>query len=721
MSTEIVEAAPPGHTSRDSAAATHLTRLLNAAQTLRRGECLLAFVVYAGFAVFITWPLATNPSGLLSGVSVAGDLGGSVAQVAYVVQHHINPFLPTPLHGLDAPHGLSQAWVENWGSFPGNVALFGLGYIFGAVAGSNIFLWLSFVLSGMSMFLLIRRLFGSFGAALLAGFTFAFFPFAVDKLNGHYQYMDGWVLVLGVWRMLEVARRPTARNALLAGAAVAFGMWWTPYFILIGGIAFVVMELVVLAVGWAEHRVRAASKAVVLAGLPIVAVFGGLGALTILAGGSATGTLRTQSIDQLYTYSARWLEWVLPDRNNLIFGGLTRSYLTNHLHGSNFSESSLYIGISVIALAAVGSVQAVRRSRLRRGGDLDIAVLATLSGLALALVAAWCSAPPTVQVLGVSVPTPPDAIFRLTSTWRVYTRFVELLELGLCIPLAYAVSRILRSRGWPLRVAIVVGLGVVLTLDLWSRPSVRTVSVSPPPEYVWLHDHPGGIVADWPLEPAAYPDYAPLFWQAYDHHPLFQGYADGSEDESMKLDMGDLREPTTAPYLADLGVRYIVVRPGDVGATLANLTRRRYRLRFASPVGSVWQVDARPARIRLDALAGFSLVEGGPGFEYRWMDAPGVLGIFARNCASCHGTVSFDSSSNGVPRMLTVRDQASDRVLTHVSIPAGRSVPVTVPDVRLSHGWARLSLSTDVPPTRPNGTDPRLLSISVGEPRFDIR
>ena len=95
-------------------------------------------------------------------------------------------------------------------------------------------------------------------------------------------------------------------------------------------------------------------KGVVAAGVPVVAVFGAIGVLTLLAGSGSTGCVRTQSITELYTYSARALEWLLPDRNNLIFGGLTSPYLTSHLHGSNFSESSLYLGVSVIVLALAG-------------------------------------------------------------------------------------------------------------------------------------------------------------------------------------------------------------------------------------------------------------------------------------------------------------------------------------------------------------------------------
>ena len=353
---------------------------------------------------------------------------------------------------------------------------------------------------------------------------------------------------------------------------------------------------------------------------------------------------------------------------------------------------------------------------------MGIAVVGALAGALLALVAAWFSSPPTVQVLGISVATPSDVIFKFTSTFRVYTRFVELIELGLCIPFAYAVARMQHGRRPVTNLAIVAALGVVLVLDLWSRPAVRTVSVTPPPQYVWLRDHPGGIVADYPLELAAFPDYSALFWQMEHRHPLFQGYDSGSEAESMKVDMSDIAEPGTAAKLADLGVKYIVVHPGQAGADENTVVSQHYIVRFASAAGSVWQVAAAPARTRVDDLVNFSTLEGNPGSEYRWMvDSPGILGAYARDCASCRGEVTFESSSNSVSRTITIRDQRSGRTLAQAEVPAGRAVRVKVPGVTLHNGRARLVVSTNIPAEVPaSGGDPRRLSVTVGEPRLSL-
>jgi hypothetical protein len=649
---------------------------------------------------------------------VTGDLAGTTAQIALSLKEGVLPFLPGVIHGMNAPQGVPVQWVLNWAAAPDVVLTYTLAYVFGPVAGANVFLWLSFVLSGLSMFLLTRRLFGSQLAAGLAGFAFAFYPFAVNKVGGHIEFMNGWVLVLSVWRMLELARRPSRRNALLAGCAAAFAMWFTPYFILIAGVAYVTLSWVAFAAGVIRGEGRAALKAVLLSVVPIVALFGALGVLTASAGGNGAGSVRVQNISELYTYSARFLQWFLPDANNLLFGGLTRPYLVSHLHGSNFSESSLYLGLSVVALALTGLVLAAGRVRReRRVAFADPAVLAAFGASAIALAAALFSLAPTVQVLGRPVTMPSGFVYMLSSTWRVYTRFVEVLELGLCILLASAIAWLLGRFHGRRRWAVFAVLALILVVDLWARaPAPRVKPVTVPAEYGWLHEHPGGIVADYPLQAAVFPNYRPLLYSEMDTHPSFQGYLSGSESETLKLGLADLREPGTAPELAALGVRYIVVHPGQPGGGATALRRQHYFLRYASAQGDIWQVGATPPQARVDMLEGFDPLQGSPGAEYRWVIGPAVLGLTAPHCASCHASVTFTSTSNRYPRTLIVRQASSGRVLARARVPAQGSVRIRVAGITLAGGHARLLLSTDIPPTAPRAkTVPDDQSVTVGE------
>ena len=46
---------------------------------------------------------------------------------------------------------------------------------------------------------------------------------------------------------------------------------------------------------------------------------------------------------------------------NSIVGDDTGPWLQRHIHGSNFAESTLYVGLSLVALSLVALVAAVRR------------------------------------------------------------------------------------------------------------------------------------------------------------------------------------------------------------------------------------------------------------------------------------------------------------------------------------------------------------------------
>ena len=72
------------------------------------------------------------------------------------------------------------------------------------------------MLNGLFMQILATRLTGSRLAGIVAGFGFAFVPFVVINAATHAQFAHAWPLLLIIWRTLEVAERPTRRNAILA-------------------------------------------------------------------------------------------------------------------------------------------------------------------------------------------------------------------------------------------------------------------------------------------------------------------------------------------------------------------------------------------------------------------------------------------------------------------------------------------------------------------------
>ncbi len=661
---------------------------------------LVIAALYLAYALFVTWPLATNISGQLSAPNLLEDAAGTASYFADLTAHHLSPFSPGHLAALNAPYGASVSWALNLAQAPSYLLTWCLVLAFGPVSGSNIFMLLGFVLSGTTMFAVARRLFGSRIVALFAGFAFAFYPFAVAAASVHYAFVHGWPILLCVWRLIEMVHQPTRRTALLAGAATAFAMWWNPYYELLGGFAFATSLVVCVLFGIARRRQRQALLCGAIALLPVAALGIFFVILMKLGGGLSSVGAAVRPISQAYAFSAHLSDYLLPSPYSLLFGRLTAPYLISHLGIADTWDTAVYPGYVVVALAVTGLVRAVRSLRANPAALADIRVVAVLTCAALAAVAFVSSGPPTVSLLGIRIWLPSDVLFHITPTWQTFSRFVILLEPALIIMMAAALAQLRRGVRAP-RVWLVFALvGLLLVIDLWDRQPARTVSTAPPPAYAWLRAHPGGTVADYPLLPSNDSAVAEgYFWGAYDGHPLLEGYAAESSDESMKLDLADLSDPQTAGKLAAYGVRYIVVHRGSPGGAPATLRAEGYTSIIISHRGvSLWRVTSRPAQTSVDALSGFDWYSGFPTYDTRHMRARGVLAVHARACSTCTGTVSFSVGGLGRPLKLSVLDQRTGATLAQIAVPGNGYVQARVHHVTLVHGQTRLELQTDPAP-----------------------
>ena len=75
--------------------------------------------------------------------------------------------------------------------------------------------------------------------SLLIGWAFAFYPYPVMKAGGHVHFVHGWPLVLILWRMLVLYESPIgAKRRACRARDRASRSSWSPYFLLIGGVAF---------------------------------------------------------------------------------------------------------------------------------------------------------------------------------------------------------------------------------------------------------------------------------------------------------------------------------------------------------------------------------------------------------------------------------------------------------------------------------------------------
>ena len=666
----------------------------------------LAFATcfYFAFACYLTWPLISHLSTTIYGGP--GDAYGAISLNGALVDHHHNPFLPGTISQWAAPEGQPVAWARDLASLP-NVSLqYVLTVAVGPVAGLGLYALLGYTATGAAMFLFVRRLTDNAYVALLCGWMFAFFPFAVINGIGHDDFLHGWVLVVAAWRLLELHWAPTRRNALLAAFAVALSMWWTPYFILFGGVAYFGALVASLLLAWRDRRLRAVLPAQALTAAIIVVFLALLASLSLGQSGGSLG-LRTNTLANFNAYSARPLEYVIPDGQSPLFGSATAGYLASHLHGSNGSESTLYVGDITIILALIAGVALVRRNlepRLRA---------ATVILAAVTLVALLASAPPEGTVLGVTIPFPSHFIMKVTTTWRAYSRFVIVVMLGLTALAGIGLQQLLagRSRRW--RFTVMVAAAVLLPLDLWSRIHATT-SPSVPAVYKVLAREPRGLTAEYPLVPFGYNLYLDLFYQHVHQMPIINGYLQGTLQEHRALSLATLSSPSVAPRLAALGVRYVIVNaaPNPYGLPPPGTPREGFRRIYSDGYASLYAVTARPAGPALAAVdASFSDNEPTPdGGVANWLeDSRGAIEL-AGNCDRCKGVLRFTLTSFARPRTVTVA--AGRKVLTTRVVTTGTHfvLPITYGPTR------RVTISTMPGPESqktPITSDSRSVSVQL--------
>lgn len=598
------------------------------------------------------------------------------------------------------------------------VPFFALTKVVGAVCAWNLELFAGLLASAVAMYAFVRWLTGRWSVAFLAGYAFAFNPFHLVKMEGHLTYVHTWGFPLALWAMLALWRDPRRWRAVVVGAVVGLAGYIDGYYVLM----MPVFAASVLAV-WVLLGAPSRPELVRRAGLAAVAA---LSALVLLAPVGVTLALGQDSVNaavertraDVARYSARPWDYVLPSRWHPVFRGLVGAWQDRHLHGSNYSEQSLYLGATVL-VAATGFVIVALGRRRRAPPGWRVGIPARHLALALgvaAVVAVVFSGPPTIPLLGRRVPTPSGIVFDVAPYWRSVARFFVVVSTAVVTLGALGLSWLTagRRRQWAV---VAVGLPL-LAFDLWGAPPGRTWSFEQTPAvYRWLARQPATtVIAEYPLvEDLARPDH-----QLYQTFQLVHGLAmlNGAPRSSRQGELAagliGPADPQTVPVLRRLGVGLVVVHeqafPVARGEPPAGLVEvgRWTDPRFGET--RVYRVsEGAAATAALGVGEGFYAPEADGWSSRRWMADAGTLVVrrFVPGGPVCAG---FSASSIGGPRRLTVTQ--GHRVLWSGPVAAETDVAFEVPGpgpVRLvaSPGVARVSDLVA------GSTDTRLVTVSL--------
>jgi O-antigen/teichoic acid export membrane protein len=651
-------------------------------------EGLVVVAAATLFVVVLFWPLVNELGSTV--VGDGSDASGKIAELwrmkyeggyhLFGQTHHVLTGAP---FGWDEGNGLNIQLLIAY--YPAYL----LTKVVGPVSAYNLVLLAGYVLSGASMYLLVRYLGCARAIAAWAGLAYIVFPSHLARTpHGSLVHLEFLPLLLLV--LVAATEKPSWSRFSLVGLTT-LACWLTSgYF---GVMAVVAAGAFALANAFASPLRRAAITVAGSVGAAIGATLV-VGVLSIISGfGRGAGLDRVAS--DLDVYGARPLELLLPSPGNFVFGDLTARYFDSRQHGSGPTETQNYIGLVTLVLAVAWLVIAARNRR-RLTQRLRLSTVG-LTGVVLAAV--LLAGPGTVSVLGVDVWMPSRLLWELIPAIRVPSRWVVLVLTAL-IPLAALGMHALwrnaveagRQRVAYTAVAIVACVSFV---ELAINPSRPRFETSPAPRlYAALADTPDGIVAEYPLLTSN--DH--VIWQTIYRRPMFGNADFGTRADDARRIVLNPRVPGTAEALAFLGVTAIITHPDalryvDTAKDTPNASwGPGYELVARVPDGSsVWRVVAvaAPALVTLTGGFGEPLTDERSFVGYPLVSPSGVGTIEFTAKAPSTVRLEFDATAPRPEQTLRLAD--ADREISFDLTPsASIGVPVEVP-----RGHSYLAVKTD--------------------------
>jgi O-antigen/teichoic acid export membrane protein len=656
-----------------------------------------AALVLAGTTAFVCalfWPLVAHLSSTIAG-NQGSDATGSVAWF-WRAQHESGFHLLGVTHHTltGAPFGWDQSNALNiqiaLAYYPTYLAT----HVVGAIAAYNLTTLAGYVLSGATMYLLVRYLGCSRLVAAWAALVYVVFPWHLARIE-HASLLHIEVLALLVLSLLAAVRKPTwLRFGIVAAANLACWLM-SGYF---GPMAAITTVAFAIGAALTTGRWRR-SGVLVAASVGAALVTPALFAIAAVVSGTNAGAGLDRVAGDLSVFGLYPRELVIPAARNLLFAGDVDSYWAAHRHGSNQTETTNYLGLLTIALALGWIVFAIRH----RKAMSERAALAT-GGLGLAFVVGLGFASPSpVHVFGHALWTPSRLLWEVVPAFRVPSRWDALLMTALVPIAALGLQRLGQAaagrwhRGW-IFPAIVGAAMVVSFLELSIRPAEARFRTALPPEYAAVERTPPGILAEYPM---GYSDIYAL-WQTRHHRPIFTGAPPETPADYARLAVIDPSQAGTAPALALLGVTAIAIHPfAHVDTEVAPQEPKPgsgFELvgRFPQQT-SVWRVVAQPAGAFVTLPGGFAKprFRDAAGFVAYPMIGSGGVGVL-QLAAKAPGVVqlTFDAlPAGGRTQNLRVTDSKTEQAFTLKG-----KTPVSVL-VEVPRGLSQLLLKTDPPAT----------------------
>ncbi len=576
----------------------------------RRLTWLWVPLYFGLMAVVMTWPLA-----LRMGNQMVGQMGDNIYFVWMIgwmkkalFELHANPF---NVWFLNYPEGWNMAYTE---ITPAQLALaMPFSFIGGPVFAYNMALLLTFVLSGVGMYLWVRRMTGRTDAALIAGTLFAFVPYRFAHfLIGHLNlsgtqwfpfYFMGFFELLGLGAGASNAHSREERwawwkPALLTGVALGLIGLTSQYYLYMTLLISAFLALIYLAF-LNRVRLRQASfwrQALIAGAVAAPLVIAAVAPYVLL---NQQGGLPDRNLGIVRMYSASPTDFLLPSTDHFLWG----QWVGSHFNREMWVEGTLYVGVAALALAAVGFA---KRKQLGQRHLMALLLWGGLLSFVLALGTDlhWNGDPVTIHIPAflsgltsrseIPIPLPGYALFlyfpfyaKLRALMRFGVFVLVFVSAGAGLGAAWLLGRV-RLRRQPLLAALILALAL---LDFYPGPYTEFTQVQARPVDLWLAQQPGnGAVAQFPFILGE--DQDQTYNTLVHGKPFVGGFFNAfppPQYTRIRPMMENFPDAESVSMLRELGVRYVLVdqRKYEDMAALRS-TAESLGLTYAATFGDQW-------------------------------------------------------------------------------------------------------------------------------------
>jgi len=516
----------------------------------------------------MTWPLAMR-----MGSQVVGQIGDNIYFV-WLIEWFRQALFEIHTNPLFVPHlNFPEGWNIASTDVTPVMVLLGLpaAQLAGPAFGYNFSLLLSFVLSGLFMYLWVHHLTGSRGAGLVAGAVYAFLPFRMAHfLAGHLNLSGTQWFPLFFWGLTGLLweRRLAWKPVLLAAVSLGLIGLSAPYYLymtlIIGGIY--TLGYFVLTEGKKIFHSPALKNLGLfsLCTAPLVL----LSVMPYFSIGQQGG-LADRTVEYASLYSATFLDYALPSPDHFLAG----EWVNSHFDRQLWMEGTFYIGATALGLSFLAFVW---RKDIVRKRLVWVVLLAALAALVFSLgvyvrsrgeILEWDLPPLLAQLLHKEQTRLPLPALLLFKYLPFYSKMRAIMRIGFFVLVFTSLASGLGAAAVLKRVPgrattwTAAGLIVLVLFEFYPGPYRHFAAIDARPVDYWLAQQPGaGAVAQFPFGQAI--DQDQVYNTLVHRKPFIGGFFNANQTPQytrIQPVLDRFPAPDSLQLLNELGVQYVIV------------------------------------------------------------------------------------------------------------------------------------------------------------------